>query len=88
MPGVCLTTPSVAILSENPPPTPEEQRATGERIFDIIEFLRDQVSSGVEEAGYFHSWAGCGGHYRVFDAAPAREFSRDPINVLLGSYGD
>jgi hypothetical protein len=70
------------------PPTPEELRAAEDRIFDIIEFFHDHVSSGVEDPGHFHSYGGCGWHYQEFDPAPAQEFVRDRINVVLGNYGD
>lgn len=65
----------------------ERQRAE-DRIFDIIEFLHDQVSAGIKDVGSFHSWGQCGWHYQDFDSTPAQEFLRDRINVILGNYAD
>lgn len=57
-----------------------------DRIFDIIEFLHDHISAGVEEPGAFHSYSGCGWHYQSFDARPAQELFRSRINSILSNY--
>lgn len=64
------------------------QQNAEDRIFDIIEFLHDHVSAGVEEAGHFHSYNGCGWHYEQFDPEVARELFRSRVNAVLRNYGD
>jgi hypothetical protein len=54
-------------------------------LFDIIEFLYDHVSKGVE--GYYHSFSNCGMHYKTFDRATARAEYRTSVNDLLRDYG-
>jgi hypothetical protein len=54
-------------------------------LFDMIEFLYDHVSQGVE--GYNHSFNGCGMHYHKFDREPAQAAYRAEVNDLLADYG-
>lgn len=54
-------------------------------LFDVIEFLYDHASEGVE--GYYHQYAECGWHYKTFDARAGREMFRREINDILGDYG-
>lgn len=55
-------------------------------LFDVIELLYDTVSQGVQEEGYFHNFNGCGWHYRVFAAQPAKTDFRAEVNDLLQDY--
>jgi hypothetical protein len=56
-----------------------------EDLFDMIEFLFDHVSNGVE--GWMHSFGGCGMHFEKFDRAAAQASYRAEINELLADYG-
>jgi hypothetical protein len=53
-------------------------------LFDVIEFLHDHISKPLE--GYFHSYSGCGYHYRTFDGATGRKEYRERVNQLLETY--
>lgn len=53
-------------------------------LFDIIEFLYDNVSKPTE--GYFHSYGGCGYHYNSFNREEGQVEFRTRMNRLLGSY--
>jgi len=55
-------------------------------LFDVIEFLYDQVSEGAE--GDYHSWNDCGMHYTTFDKLKGQEHYRKKINRLLNAYGE
>ena len=59
---------------------------TEDDLFDMIEFLYDHVSQGVE--GWAHNFNGCGMHYNSFDPAPARLAFRSEVNELLADFGD
>lgn len=54
-------------------------------MFDMIEFLFDHSSEGVD--GTFHQYSDCGWHYAKFDAHAGREVFRREINDLLRDYG-
>jgi len=53
-------------------------------LFDVIEFLYDNVSKPTE--GYLHSYGECGYHYHSFNGEEGRAEFRVQINRLLGSY--
>ncbi len=55
-------------------------------LFDVIEFLYDQVSKPLQ--GYYHSYSGCGWHYSTFDRESGRHEYRSEINELLQDYRD
>lgn len=55
-------------------------------VFDVIEFLYDHVSKPV--AGTFHSFSGCGWHYRTFDKEAGAEEFRSEVNRFLRDFGD
>jgi len=57
-------------------------------IFDIIEFLYDNVSEPLEESGYDHDWKDCGRHYTEFWPGAAREEFRDAVNEFLREHKD
>ena len=68
-------------------PVPEKLPTYSEDdLFDVIEFMYDHISKGVE--GHFHSYNGCGWHFASFDPSPARSEYRVDINGLLREYGE
>jgi hypothetical protein len=52
-------------------------------LFDMMEFLHDHVSTGVQEAGRLHSFSDCGWHYNEFTREPARSHYRQLVNEIL-----
>jgi len=52
-------------------------------LFDLIEALHDLVSEGVQDPAAFHSYNGCGWHFRTFDQAAGQERLRRELNPLL-----
>jgi hypothetical protein len=55
-------------------------------LFDVIEYLFDNISKPVE--GRFHSYGNCGMHYSTFDRDAGRAEYRAEINKLLETYSD
>ncbi len=55
-------------------------------LFDIIEFLHDYCSKGID--GEYHSWMGCGYHYTEFNDKEGQRYFRESINPLLKDYGN
>ena len=55
-------------------------------VFDMIEFLFDQVSKPTK--GYFHAFSSCGWHYSEFDRTAGQAEFRAEINRFLASYSD
>ena len=53
-------------------------------LFDVIEFLYDNVSKPTD--GYLHSYGGCGYHYSAFNREDGQTEFRTRINRLLGAY--
>lgn len=53
-------------------------------LFDMIEFLYDQVSRPI--AGYYHSYDECGWHYNKFDKRSGQDEFRSEVNDLLSDY--
>lgn len=54
-------------------------------LFDMIEFLHDHVSKGVD--GHYHQFNDCGWHYTTFDSQIGRETFRAEMNDILADYG-
>ncbi|TWO69171.1 hypothetical protein FN976_20575 [Caenimonas sedimenti] len=54
-------------------------------LFDIIEFLHDHATKGVD--GHHHTYNQCGWHYTKFDARAGREMFRREMNDVLADYG-
>ncbi|MDX2137365.1 MAG: hypothetical protein SF123_04665 [Chloroflexota bacterium] len=70
---------------------PIEERCldyTEDDLFDVIEFLYDNISKPVPRDGDYHSWGNCGWHYKVFDENAGREEYRREVNKLLADYED
>jgi len=55
-------------------------------LFDMIEFLHDHCSKGVN--GHYHSWNGCGTHFDEFDDNKGQESFRELVNPILQDYKD
>lgn len=55
-------------------------------LFDVIEFLYDCCSKGID--GYYHSFGDCGFHHSDFNDNEGQKDFRELINPLLKDYGD
>lgn len=55
-------------------------------VFDMIEFLFDQVAAGTES--YYHSFANCGEHFTEFDVNLGQKHWREAVNAFLHDYAD
>ena len=53
-------------------------------LFDMVEFLYDQVSKPID--GYFHSFGGCGTHYSTFNRPEGQAEYRASLNPILACY--
>lgn len=52
--------------------------------FDMIEFLHDHCSKGLN--GSFHDWNGCGYHYEEFNDLEGQRYFRELLNPILREY--
>jgi hypothetical protein len=52
-------------------------------LLDVVEYLFDHVSQGIEEPGCYHQYNQCGWHFKNFQIEPARFEYRSLINELL-----
>ncbi len=59
---------------------------TEDDFFDVIEFLHDHCSKGLN--GHYHSWNNCGYHYEEFNDIEGQEHFRSIVNPILGEYKD
>jgi len=59
---------------------------TEDDVFDVLEFLYDNVSKPVD--GYFHSYGDCGMHYSTFNRREGQGELRIALNHFLSAYGD
>ena len=57
---------------------------TEDDLFDMIEFLHDHCSKGLN--GFFHSWNQCGYHYEEFNDIEGQKYFRDLLNPVLKEY--
>lgn len=67
---------------------PVDEKVDGwneEDLFDVIEFLYDNVSKPL--TGTFHSFAECGYHWQTFDQVAGRKEYRERLGLLLEAYG-
>ena len=53
-------------------------------LFDVIEFLHDHCSKGID--GQYHSWNDCGYHYSDFSDKEGKQHYRNQLNLLLKDY--
>ncbi|MGN6542519.1 MAG: hypothetical protein ACTHKY_17060 [Ginsengibacter sp.] len=59
---------------------------TEDDFFDVIEFLHDHCSKGLN--GHYHSWNQCGYHYEEFNDIEGRKYYREVLNPILREYQD
>lgn len=57
---------------------------TEDDLFDIIEYIFDHTSKGID--GYYHNFANCGYHYSTFNKQDGQSDYRNAINPILGIY--
>lgn len=55
-------------------------------LFDIIEFLFDNISKPIPQNGDYHSYSGCGWHYSKFDISSGRKEFITEVNNLIKDY--
>lgn len=55
-----------------------------DELFDVIEFLFDHASEGVD--GHHHQFNDCGWHYNRFDKVKGQATFRDAMNEILPDY--
>lgn len=53
-------------------------------LFDMIEFLHDHTSKGLN--GYYHQWNNCGYHYEEFNDQDGQRYFREVVNPILKDY--
>ena len=73
-------------ITVDPEMVEQETQRLEDRIFDLIEFIHDHVSAGVEDSNCYHSYNQCGWHFRDFQAEPARQLFRTRVNGVLQNY--
>ena len=59
---------------------------TEDDLFDVIEFLFDNISAPVD--GFFHSYSSCGMHYSTFNHNAGQQELRSVLNPILKCYSD
>jgi hypothetical protein len=59
---------------------------TEDDFFDIIEFLHDHCSKGLN--GHYHNWNNCGYHYEEFNDIEGQKHFRELLNPILREYKD
>lgn len=55
-------------------------------LFDIIEFLHDYCSKGID--GFYHQHNGCGYHWEEFNDKEGQLYFREQINSILKDYAN
>lgn len=58
---------------------------TEDDLFDVIEFLHDFCSKGID--GRYHNFNDCGFHFHEFDDVEGQKYFREQFNPLLKDYG-
>jgi len=59
---------------------------TEDDFFDVIEFLYDHCSKGLN--GHYHNWNNCGHHYEEFNDIEGQKHYRELLNPILQEYKD
>ncbi|MEJ6979424.1 hypothetical protein WG906_03125 [Pedobacter sp. P351] len=59
---------------------------TEDDFFDVIEFLHDHCSKGLN--GHYHNWNNCGYHYEEFNDLEGQRHFRELLNPILKEYLD
>jgi len=68
------------------PPATYADTWSEDAIFDLVEFLAENVSAGDEASGRFHNYNECGWHYYKFTREPALAFFVTEANRILARY--
>jgi len=59
---------------------------TEDDFFDVIEFLHDHCSKGLN--GHYHNWNNCGYHFKEFKDFEGQKYFRELLNPILREYKD
>jgi hypothetical protein len=59
---------------------------TEDDFFDVIEFLYDHSSKGLNR--HYHNWNNCGYHYEEFNDIEGQKYFREQLNPILREYKD
>lgn len=59
---------------------------TEDDFFDVLEFLHDHCSKGIN--GYYHGWNSCGYHYEEFNDSEGQKYFRELLNPILSDFQD
>lgn len=59
---------------------------TEDDFFDVVEFLHDHCSKGLN--GHYHNWNNCGYHYEEFNDIEGQKHFREQLNPILREYKD
>lgn len=70
------------------PPQEHIDKYDQDLFLDVVEWVHDHISQGIEDQGRYHSWGDCGWHYEAFDGAPAKAEYRRRVNRVLQRFGD
>jgi hypothetical protein len=57
---------------------------TEDDLFDMLEFLHDHCSKGLN--GFYHNWNQCGYHYEDFNDIEGQKYFRELLNPILKEY--
>lgn len=57
---------------------------TEDDLFDMLEFLHDHCSKGLN--GFYHNWNQCGYHYQDFNDIEGQKYFRELLNPILKEY--
>ena len=77
----------IHLKKENLHPIPSKiENYSEDDLFDVIEFLHDYCSKGME--GYYHQYFDCGYHYEVFDNKEGQQYFREQLNPILKDYSN
>lgn len=57
---------------------------TEDDFFDVLEFLHDHCSKGLN--GHYHNWNNCGYHYEEFNDVEGQKHFRELLNPILREY--
>jgi hypothetical protein len=57
---------------------------TEDDFFDVLEFLHDHCSKGLNS--YYHNWNNCGYHYDEFNDLEGQKYFREIINPIIRDY--
>jgi hypothetical protein len=68
------------------PITIEIENYSEDDLFDVLEFLHDYCSKGID--GFYHQHNGCGYHWEKFNDKEGQLYFREQINPILKDYAN